>query len=209
MEKTKTATQTPCSGIILSGGLNTRMGGRNKAFLTINGQTFLERIIDTIVACCEDTLLVTREPEKYIDRDIRVVTDILSIRSALTGVHAGLVNMRTNYGVFVGCDTPLVKEGVLRTLMAAIETGVDIIVPSWGTFFQPLCAVYAKRCAPAIEDQLLRGDLKIANLFKKMTVKRIPYEHFRPSDRRLVSFFNINTDDELKRAQKGDFPNIV
>ncbi len=185
------------------------MGGRNKAFLTINGQTFLDRIINIITACCEEALLVTREPGKYTDRDIRVVTDILPVRSALTGVHAGLVNMRSDYGVFVGCDTPLIKAGVLRTLMEAIETEVDIIVPSWGTFFQPLCAVYAKRCAPVIEDQLLRGDLKIANLFARMKVKRIPYEHFRTSDRKLVSFFNINTEDELKSAREGDFPNIV
>lgn len=199
----------PCAGIILSGGRNTRMGGRNKAFLTIDGQSFLDRIIAAVTACCSETLLVTREPGRYSDRGLRVVTDILSVRSALTGVHAGLIHMQADYGLVVGCDTPLVKPGVLRTLMQAVEPEIDIIVPSSGTYFQPLCAVYAKRCAPLIEDQLRCGDLKIANLFARMKVKRIPYEIFRDSDDRLVSFFNINTTEDLKHARAGDFPDIV
>ena len=199
----------PCAGVILSGGRNTRMGGRNKAFLTINGQTFLDRLMATVSACCRETLLVTRAPEIYTGRGIRVVTDILAVRSALTGIHAGLVNMQADYGLFVGCDTPLVKAGVLRTLKAAIKPGIDIVVPSSGSYFQPLCAVYARRCAPVIEAQLQAGDLKIANLYARMTVQRIPYEDFRKSDDRLVSFFNINTEDDLKHARAGDFPDIV
>jgi molybdopterin-guanine dinucleotide biosynthesis protein A len=199
----------PCAGIILSGGRNTRMGGRNKAFLTVDGQTFLDRLMATVSACCRETLLVTRAPNIYAGRGIRVVTDIFAVRSALTGIHAGLVNMQADYGLFVGCDTPLVKAGVLRTLMAAIEPDVDIVVPSSGTYFQPLCAVYARRCAPVIEAQLQAEDFKIANLFARMRVKRIPYDDFRDRDERLVSFFNINTDEDLKRAWEGDFPNIV
>lgn len=203
------ASMGPCAGIILCGGLSTRMGGRNKAFLTIDGQTFVDRIIAAVAACCDETLLVTREPARYRDLGLRVVSDILTARSALTGVHAGLVNMRGAFGLFVGCDTPLVKRGVLRTLTSAIEAGVDIVVPASGTYFQPLCAVYARRCAPLIEDQLRRGDFKIANLYARMRVKKIPYEDFRACDERLVSFFNINTEDDLKRARAGDFPDIV
>ena len=199
----------PCAGVILSGGLNTRMGGRNKALLTINGRTFLDRLMEAVSSCCRESLLVTRDPEIYAGRDIRIVTDILTVRSALTGIHAGLVNMQADYGLFVGCDTPLVKTGVLRALTVAIEAGIDIIVPSCGTYSQPLCAVYAKRCAPFIQAQLKAGDMKIANLFARMTVKKIPYEDFLHSDKRLVSFFNINTEDDLKRARDGDFPNIV
>jgi len=200
---------TKCAGIILAGGLNTRMDGRNKAFLTIGGQTFLDRIIGVVNSCCDETLLVTREPEKYVDRGIRVVTDILTVRSALAGIHAGLVNMRAEYGVFIGCDTPLIKTGVIRILMDAAESGFDIIVPSSATYFQPLCAVYTQSCAPVIEDQLQGGDLKIANLFARMAVKKISYDQFRVEDARLVSFFNINTIDDLKHAEAGDFPDIV
>jgi molybdenum cofactor guanylyltransferase len=197
------------AGIILSGGLNTRMEGRNKAFLTIDGQTFMDRIAATLSACCDEMLLVTREPERYADRNLRVVTDILTARSALTGIHAGLVHMQADYGLCVGCDTPLIKKGVLRMLMEATDPQMDIVVPASGSYFQPLCAVYAKRCAPAIEDQLRKGDFKIAHLFAEMKVKKIPYTRFRAVDDKLVSFFNINTEDDLKRIQAGDIPDIA
>jgi len=200
---------TKCAGIILAGGLSTRMHGRNKAFLTIGGQTFLDRIIGVVNSCCDETLLVTREPETYAGQGIQVVTDILTVRSALTGIHAGLVNMRADYGVFIGCDTPLIKKGVIRILLDAVETDFDIIVPSSETYFQPLCAVYAQSCAPVIEDQLQGGDLKIANLFARMAVKKVSYDRFRAEDARLVSFFNINTIGDLKHAEAGDFPDIV
>jgi molybdopterin-guanine dinucleotide biosynthesis protein A len=200
------------AGIILSGGLNTRMEGRNKAFLTIDGQTFLDRIVATLSACCGDMLLVTREPERYAghaDRGLRVVTDILSARSALTGIHAGLVHMQADYGLCVGCDTPLIKKGVLRMLMAATDPDTDIVVPASGPYFQPLCAVYAKHCAPVIEAQLRSGDFKIAHLFARMRVRKIPYTQFRIVDERLVSFFNVNSEDDLRLAQAGDIPDIT
>jgi len=197
------------AGIILSGGLSTRMEGRNKAFLTIGGQTFLDRIVATLSACCDEMLLVTREPEYYTGRGLRVVTDILTARSALTGIHAGLVHMQADYGLCVGCDTPLIKRGVLRMIMEAAETETDIVVPASGTFFQPLCAAYAKRCAPVIEKQLRDGDFKIARLFDRMKVKKVPYAQFRTVDDRLASFFNINTEEDLKRAQAGDIPDIA
>ena len=37
----------PCSGIILSGGLNTRMGGKDKAFLSVGNQTIIDRLYNT------------------------------------------------------------------------------------------------------------------------------------------------------------------
>jgi molybdopterin-guanine dinucleotide biosynthesis protein A len=197
------------AGIILSGGLNTRMEGRNKAFLTIDGQTFLERIVETLSACCDEILLVTREPERYAGRNLRVVTDILTARSALTGIHAGLVHMQADFGLCVGCDTPLIKKRVLRMLMQSADRETDIVVPTSGTYFQPLCAAYAKGCASVIEDQLERGDFKIAHLFAQMRVKNVPYAQFRAVDDKLVSFFNINTEDDLKRAQTGDIPDIT
>jgi molybdopterin-guanine dinucleotide biosynthesis protein A len=197
------------AGIILSGGLNTRMDGRNKAFLTIDGQTFLDRIVETLSACCDEMLLVTREPKRYTGRNLHVVTDILTARSALTGIHAGLVHMQADYGLCVGCDTPLIKRGVLRKLMEATGPETDIVVPASKTYFQPLCAAYAKRCAPVIEDQLRGGDFKIAHLFARMRVRKVPYAQFRAVDDKLVSFFNINTEDDLKLAQAGDIPDIA
>ena len=54
-----------CCAIILAGGLNTRMRGHNKAFLKIDGQTILDRLLLRLKSAFSEILLVTRQPELY------------------------------------------------------------------------------------------------------------------------------------------------
>ena len=191
-----------CSGIILSGGLSSRMQGINKAFLQIGGIRVLDRVIDTLKALFDKILLVTKDPSLYTKWDVKIVRDILEARSPLSGIHAGLVNMETNYAFCMGCDVPFLKKEVIQILMNAIQPGMDVIVPFSGTYYQPLCAVYSKRCVPVIEAQLKGGDLKVDNLFDKVNVRTIPYERFKRVDDELISFFNVNSPADLQYAEQ-------
>jgi molybdenum cofactor guanylyltransferase len=193
---------TNCTGIILSGGLNTRMGGQNKAFIKLGEKRFLDRILDTLKTCCSHYLIVTREPELYTEWQIESTTDIFDIRSPLTGIHAGLSAMQTNFAFVTSCDTPLLKKEVLEILVKAIVPGVDVIVPASGTYYQPMCAIYSKRCAVIIEQMLNSHELKVDRLYERVQLKPIPYERFEAVDPQLLSFFNINTTDDLKMAQE-------
>lgn len=190
--------QKNCSGIILSGGRNRRMGGRNKALLEIGGRSFLERIVTALEDCFDQILLVTRQPQFYRSYPVRIYEDILRIRTPLAGIHAGLVHMNTDYGFCTSCDTPLLKSELVRILIHEIDATYDIIVPSFGTYYQPLCAVYAKHCIPIIEERLKRGDVKADGIYEQLRVKKIPYEHLQRADPQLISFFNVNTPADLQ-----------
>ena len=194
--------QTTCAAIILSGGLNTRMGGRNKALIELGGRSFIARILTALEGSFNQILLVTRQPELYRSQSVRIVEDIFNLRTPLTGIHSGLVNMTADYGFVTSCDTPLLKSELVRLLVAEIDTDFDIVVPSSGSHFQPLCAVYSKRCIPFIEDRLGRGDVKTDSMYETLKVKRIPYEQLQVVDPKLESFFNINTPEDLKFANQ-------
>jgi len=194
--------QTTCAGIILSGGLNSRMGGRNKALLDLGGRSFLDRILTAIDGCFKELLLVTRQPELYRNQPVRIVEDIFKLRTPLTGIHSGLVNMTADYGFVTSCDTPLLKTDLVRMLVREIDVDVDIVAPASGSYFQPLCAVYSKRCIPFIEDRLGRGDVKTDSMYETLKVKRIPYAQLQVVDPKLDSFFNINTPEDLKFANQ-------
>ncbi len=189
-----------CDAIILAGGLNTRMGGRNKAFLRLGNRSFLERIVDTLSCCTDTQILSTREPEVYKKWDLEIVSDRFEFRSPLAGIHAGLVHMRAEYAFCTGCDAPLLKREVVQLLVDAIEPGVDVVVPFSGTYYQPLCAIYSKRCVPIIEEQLIKGDLKTDRLFDRVVLHTIPYETLQTVDPDLMSFFNVNTLQDLDTA---------
>ncbi|MDM8524945.1 molybdenum cofactor guanylyltransferase [Desulfococcaceae bacterium HSG8] len=191
----------PCTGVILAGGLNTRFSGLNKAFIRIRGQYILDYIYDVFKELFQEIILVTNEPLQYLDRDFMITTDLFPIRSSLTGIHAGLFCAANPYAFFIACDTPFLKKELIEILLEAIEPGTDIIIPETSAGLEPLCAVYSKKCLLPAEQQL-RKDLRIRGFFKKMRVKKIPEHVLRKADTDLISFFNINTPEELARAEE-------
>lgn len=176
------------------------MGGRNKAFLRLEDRYFLDWIINTLSNACCELILATREPYLYSEWDLKIVEDIFKVRSPLTGLHAGLVNMLADYAFCTSCDTPLLKKEIVQVLIDEIEPGYDIIVPVSDTYYQPMCAVYSKKCIPFIEKQLNLGDLKADHLYEKIKLKEIPYERFEAIDPDLKSFFNVNTPEDIYSA---------
>jgi molybdopterin-guanine dinucleotide biosynthesis protein A len=185
--------QTDCCAAILAGGLNTRMAGRNKAFLEVGGESILTRLLNSLQACFIEIMLVTRQPELYSDYPVRVVEDIYPSRSSLTGIHAGLANAKADYTFVVPCDTPFLQPTLIRLLLDQLQPALDIVVPYFDNHFQPLCSIYSKRCLPAIESQLDREDYKIIHFFDQMRVKKVPAQHLKQADPQMLSFCNVNT----------------
>lgn len=190
-----------CSAIILAGGLNSRMGGSNKAFLEVGGQTILSRLLVTIAPLFEEILLVTRRPEFYKDLPLRIVTDIYPARSSLTGIHAGLKSAAAPLAFVLPCDAPFVQPDLVSFLLGEIEPSVDVIVPMIDSHYEPLCAIYSKRCLPYIEDQLDRDDFTILNFFDRINLKTIPAQRIQTADQEMISFFNVNTPEALDASQ--------
>ncbi|MDA8139366.1 MAG: molybdenum cofactor guanylyltransferase [Desulfobacteraceae bacterium] len=187
-----------CCAVILAGGRNTRMLGRNKAFLTIDGRTLLERLLETLSAIFKEIVLVTREPELYAHYPLQVVEDIFEARSSLTGIHAGLKFGAADYCFVVPCDAPLLKPELVHLLLSEIEPAVDAVIPFIGGYYEPLCAIYSKRCIAPIEAQLERGDFQIIRIFGSLNVKKVEEEKIKRVDPQLHSFLNINTPEAFE-----------
>ncbi|MDY6989993.1 MAG: molybdenum cofactor guanylyltransferase [Thermodesulfobacteriota bacterium] len=191
-----------CSGAILSGGLNTRMGGHNKAFLVVGNQRILDRLNNTFQDLFEELLLVTNDPLRYLSWDMMMVSDLFPIRSSLTGIHSALFHCSQPHLFVTACDTPFLKKALIRVLLEELEPKWDVIIPVTEEGNQPLCAIYSKRCLKPIEHQLSEQDPKIINFFSKVKVKEVPEEKLRVADPDLVSFFNVNTPEDLAAAEK-------
>jgi molybdopterin-guanine dinucleotide biosynthesis protein A len=192
----------PCAGIILAGGLNKRMAGQNKALISIGDQSIVGRQIDLFQKLFEQVILVTNQPIEFVSWEIALVSDLLPIRSSLTGIHAGLFYSRFSQAFISACDMPFLKIEMIETLLQRLEARWDIIVPVTKEGYQPLCAVYSKRCLKPIEAQLTKGEMKISTLFSKVKVNKISEETLRRADKELISFFNINTVEDLSLSRK-------
>jgi molybdopterin-guanine dinucleotide biosynthesis protein A len=191
----------PCAGIILAGGLNRRMKGQNKALLSVGDQPIMERQVELFQELFEQVIVVSNYPLEFVSWEITIVSDIYPLRSSLTGIQSGLFYTRTSQAFVSACDMPFLKKEMIEVLLRYLDPKLDIIVPVTTEGYQPLCAVYSRRCFLLIENQLIRGEMKISSIFPKVKVKTIPEDMLRSVDPDLISFFNINTQEDLTRSQ--------
>lgn len=192
----------PCSGVILAGGQNLRFSGKNKAFIHVGGKCILDRIYEVFDGLFEEIILVTNDPLQYLEWDFNIVTDLFSTRSSLTGIHAGLFFVTNPYAFFTACDTPFLKRELVETIVDGIEQDIDVVVPETSNGVEPLCAVYSKRCLKLAGRHLVQQEFKIRQLLRKVCVKKLPEKVLRKKDPDLISFFNINTFDDLIVAEE-------
>jgi molybdenum cofactor guanylyltransferase len=191
-----------CCAAILSGGRNTRMEGRNKAFLEVNGRTILDRLIVTLSPIFPEIVLVTRQPELYAGRGIRIVEDIFQARASLTGLHAALTHAQAPWIFVCPCDAPFIQPALVRLLLDSISPQVDAVVPRIGDYYEPLCAVYSKNCLAPIAAQLEREEFQIKGFFRHIRIQTIGEAQLRQVDPQLRSFLNVNTPEAYQALNK-------
>lgn len=191
----------PCTGVILAGGQNRRFNGQNKAFLHIGGKRIIDRLLEIYRRLFDQIVLVTNDPADYMDVDLLIVTDHYATRSSLNGLHAGLFAAANEYAFFAACDTPFISSPLIKRMLDNIERNTDLIIPTTSAGYEPMFAVYKKTCLPAMVWQLERDLLKIQGLFRKVRLKMVDEADLRQIDPELLSFFNVNTPEDLLRAE--------
>ena len=190
----------PCTGVILAGGLNRRFSGREKALIRFGETRIIERIFTVLENLFNEIILVTNSPLNYTEWDTFIATDIIPVRSALTGIHTGIFYASYDYAFICAGDAPFLNGEVIKILLSAMESRWDVIIPETSAGLEPLCAVYSKQLLSTIEGNLARKRFKIRQSFRKGRVKKIKESILREKDPELLSFFNVNTPEDLERA---------
>jgi molybdopterin-guanine dinucleotide biosynthesis protein A len=189
--------------IVVAGGLGTRLGG-NKLSLSIGDQTLLERVLRRVSPLSDETLLVIAEgqdPPLPPDAILRRVYDIYPGKGALGGLHAGLKASVSSLNLAVAGDMPFLHAGLLQH-MQTLSEGVDAVVPRVEGKVHPLHALYHKRCLNQIEAQIKEGEYRVTNLLDRLKVRYLETEVVNQFDPSHLSFFNVNTEDDLRRARR-------
>lgn len=189
------------TGIILSGGRNTRMG-ENKAFIQVGGEPIIDRTIRIFRELFEEIVLVTNDPLAYLEFDLKIVTDIVKGKGALGGIYTGLFHSSCPLAFVCPCDMPFLNADFIRYMQERAK-GYDVVVPVQPEGFQPLHAIYSRRCMPAIKKYIDEDRLKVTGFYKKARVLEIPPDIIASFDPGGRMFFNINSPADLERVANG------
>jgi molybdopterin-guanine dinucleotide biosynthesis protein A len=130
-----------------------------------------------------------------------VVADVRPGLGSLGGIFTAVVEAPAPV-VCVAWDMPFVSAALLQALAEALGRGSDAVLPSSDSRrgVEPLCAAYGPACREAIQASLDAGDLRAIGFHPRIQVGILPLaEVARTGDPDLL-FFNVNTADDLARA---------
>jgi len=194
----------PVTVAILAGGKSSRMG-RDKSFVRVLGRPLIEDILAQVSGLGEETLLITNQPEAYAYLGIPQFTDVLPEAGALGGLYSALYHSTRPHTLCLACDMPFVVRPLLDHLIALIPEG-DVIVPrlnvGGAAEAEPFRAVYARACLGPIRAALEAGRRRVISFFPEVRVRYVDEPEINRFDPQHLSFFNINTPEDLERARQ-------
>jgi molybdopterin-guanine dinucleotide biosynthesis protein A len=191
------------SGAVLAGGTGSRIGGAKPSRL-LGGRTLAQWALDGVQRAAPMVMFAVAPDETPPDLDARVPVivceDLLPGRGPLAGIYTALRCSGADAVVVVPCDAPFVEPALLELLLAQRQ-GWDAVVPEAGGRLQTAFGVYTGRCLPALIEALNGGDLSVHALLSRLRVRVVPEADVRAVDPELRSFFNVNTEADLCRAE--------
>lgn len=193
-------------GVVLAGGLATRMGGGDKGLLPLGGVTLLDHVIQRLgPQCARLAINANGDPARFSRFGLPVIADTLpDFPGPLAGVLAGLDWAAGEGGdaiVTAAADTPFLPcDLVARLRDAAAEKQVPIALSAspdeQGTARRhPTFGLWPVALREDLRAELSGGLRKIvlwADRHGAVTA-RFPAEPFDP-------FFNVNTPQDMTRA---------
>jgi molybdopterin-guanine dinucleotide biosynthesis protein A len=191
------------TSIILAGGRSLRLG-QSKALQVIGGKSLIQWVVDRLAILSTEIIIVTAHGETIPCSSavkIRTVADIYPGKGPLVGIYSGLIASPGSRAIVVGCDTPFLSVCLLE-YMTQICSTLDVVVPRIKKKVEPLFAVYSKSCLAPIRGLLERNELSITKLFDMVKVRYIEEDEINNFDPEHLSFFNINSQDNLEKARK-------
>ncbi len=200
------------SCIILAGGKSLRLG-YDKIFETVGERNLLQQVISCAGTLGSEIIIVTAGEQTFPGLTdypkLITVTDIYPGKGPLGGIYTGLATSTSCYNLIVASDMPFLNRSLLR-YMIRLSADFDLVVPRVGNLVEPLHAVYTRNCLAPIEQMMKQDRLSVNQLFHVVKTRYVEVEEIEKFDPEHLSFFNVNTVADLKRARKlvrGDISN--
>lgn len=192
----------PITGIVLAGGLSSRLGKDKAALVLEKGENLLERSVRLLLDLTPKVLVVGRYvPELEILPGVECVEDAWPRSGPVGGLATALAKSGTAC-LALSCDLPFMNTELLQRLIKAWhkrKKGTLLCAyTQYGTGkIESMVGIYAKESLPCFEAALKKRLLKISLVLaaEKQELQEYTLEEALP-------FFNINYPADLLLARE-------
>lgn len=194
--------------IVLAGGTSRRLGP-SKPLEKVGERSLLAHAVVAALAISPKVVVVAGNPQQEVaygrelPAQVPIVHDKINRRGPLVGLYTGLESIDSEYAAVLPCDSPFVKREVVSYLCDAAK-GMDAAVPVWSDGkIEPLHSVFRAEPARKAALEAMKAELDtIREMIQHMDrVELVPMEKIKELDSALLTFFNINTKEDLERAR--------
>ncbi|MFX0195251.1 MAG: molybdenum cofactor guanylyltransferase [Candidatus Hodarchaeota archaeon] len=208
------------STILLAGGKGLRFKEQNqeyKAFIKFKGIPFVLSVLKQIPSSANDDIIIVtikRHATRFMDLieqyqfspKPKLVFDEIPFQGPMIGVINGMQVAYHDGCLVVPCDAPLLKIEVLQELIKQFEQiqNTSAVIPRWPNgYIEPLTAIYRKsRFLEPCRRHFEQGERRLSYVLASIPgVRYVKIEQFRKVDPKLVSFFNVNTENDYLKLK--------
>ena len=191
------------TGAILAGGRARRLGGLNKAGLTLQpgGASVLDRQLARLHRVVDRTIIIANDAERFRSAGVPVIPDMVPDGGALGALYTAVHAAGTEWTLVMACDMPFVSERLLAHLVS-VGRSVDIAIPRTARGYEPLCATYSRRSAAGLRRLIDEQRFRLSDVahIAGLNVHEVGRDELEPFGPEEVLFFNLNTPDDHARA---------
>lgn len=191
-------------GLILAGGLGRRMGGTDKALLSVGGRPILARIVERVGPQCAAGLALSAngDPERFsgVFGGLVLPDTIPGLPGPLAGVLAGMEHALALPGVThvlsVPGDAPFLPDDLVARLSAAVLGRAPIALAASGGRDHFTVALWPIALRDDLRAWLAAGERRVGAFIARhgASVVDWPTEPLDP-------FLNLNAPEDLLRAE--------
>lgn len=196
------ASSIQIAGLILAGGRNTRMGGKDKSRIPVNGAPLIHSIAVLLQSLFSEVILVSNRPDLQRDLPGRVViaSDLYKGRGPLGGLHSGLIHTNAEAVFCVACDMPSLNRRLIERQIdefhSALDRGYEILIPRIGELIEPLHGIYLTKLEPLVRE--ICSGQRGYSIRLLLGQARTCYWDLEDRPHHRSAFFNLNTPKDLK-----------
>ena len=193
------------AGVILAGGLARRMGGRDKAFITLGGRPLVAHAIERLSPQVGALAInANGGAERFSQFGLPVIADTVEgFAGPLAGILAGVLWAReqapgARWVVSAATDTPFFPRDLVARFLAAVrESGARMACAVRKGRAQPVFGLWPVDIAEDLEHALVDEDLRKIDLFTaRYKLASVSFDEAADDP-----FFNINRPEDLAHAE--------
>jgi molybdopterin-guanine dinucleotide biosynthesis protein A len=179
------------SGVILAGGISSRMG-TSKPFVNFKNQPLINHVIEGLRPQVDELLININETFKtsyIIFKD-----EMLNYPGPLAGISAAFNQAQHDWIQFCPCDSPYINKDLVAQLLQNADKA-SVITPICNNKIHPTFSLIHKSMQNHLKKFLASGERKFTNWLEQAKYIQVNFDN-------EVDFLNINTPEDLKKYEK-------